>query len=124
MSTLDDAIRAVLEAKAAALVAQDGAALAALIDDGFTYVNASGRRFDKPGYIDAYCTSGRVVFLQHRITDLTTRTLGDCALATMTLDDRFRTSEREVTGRYVSLAVFARPGAEWLWAAGQTTPAP
>ena len=44
--------------------------LAALIHDDFVYVNASGTRFDKIAYVETYCTSGRVVFLEQQIEDL------------------------------------------------------
>ena len=44
--------------------------LAALLHDDFVYVNASGTRFDKIAYVETYCTSGRVVFLEQQIEDL------------------------------------------------------
>ena len=63
------AIRLVLEAKASALIARGAVAVASLIDDGFRYTNAAGRRFDKPACIDTFCASGRVVFVQQLSRD-------------------------------------------------------
>ena len=97
--------------------------LAALLHDDFVYVNASGSRFDKMSYVETYCRSGKVVFLEQKIDDLSVRMFPGFAVATLTLRDRFNAGGREVQATYRSLCVFANADGQWLWAAGQTMPA-
>lgn len=117
-----DAIRQVLVAKADAMVHRSTDTLAALLHDDFVYVNARGTRFDKAGYIDTYCTSGKVVFHEQQIEDLSIRKFAGFAVATLMLRDRFSAGGREIRATYRSLCVFADVGGRWLWAAGQTMP--
>ncbi len=102
------------------MVRRSAETLAALLHDDFIYVNASGTRFDKAGYIETYCTSGKVVFLEQKINDLSVREFPGFAVATLTLRDRFSAAGREVQATYRSLCVFADANGKWLWAAGQT----
>jgi hypothetical protein len=103
-----DEIYALLTAKADALVRRASADLASLLDPGFVYVNANGMTFDKATYIDVYCTSGKVVFSEQRISDLSVRQFEGFAVATLILEDRFSSvAERIVCGRYRSLCVFS-----------------
>ena len=118
-----DAIRQVLVAKAEAMVRRSAGTLAALLHDDFVYVNASGTRFDKAGYVETYCTSGKVVFHEQRIDDLSVREFPGFAVATLTVHDRFSAGGRDVQASYRSLCVFADANGKWLWAAGQTMPA-
>ena len=69
--SVDNEIAQVLLAKAEAIVARAGDKLEMLIHPDFVYVNAAGRTFDKAGYIDAYCTSGKIVIAEQRISNLT-----------------------------------------------------
>ena len=115
-----DEIRFVLEAKAAPLVARNANGLAALIHPDFLYVNASGRVFDKAGYIDAFCASGRIVFTEQRFSDLDIKLIDNFAIATLGIEDELKIGVRMVSGRYTSLCVFSRSSARWQWAAGQT----
>jgi hypothetical protein len=117
-----DEIRHLLEAKAEALVARRADDLGALIHGDFVYVNAAARRFDKAGYIETYCASGRISFVQQRFGDLAVQRIDDFAVATLSIQDEFRMGERRISGRYRSLSVFARSSGRWLWAAGQTMP--
>jgi hypothetical protein len=118
-----DEIYALLTAKADALVRRASADLALLLDPGFVYVNASGTTFDKVTYIDVYCTSGKVVFSEQRISDLSVRQFEGFAVATLILEDRFSVAERIVCGRFRSLCVFSGQTGHWQWAAGQTVSA-
>jgi hypothetical protein len=117
---IEDEIRSVLSAKAAALVERSAAALDDLINPGFVYVNATGAVFDKAGYIDAYCVSGRVIFSGQAIETLEVRAFDGFAVATMIVNDRFAVNGATVARRFRSLAVFNRAADRWLWAAGQT----
>ena len=115
-----DEIRIVLAAKADALVRRSVDALETLIHPDFVYVNASGRKLDKAAYIDVGCISGRLIFRDQQVSELDVRQFGDCAVATMTLDDQFALDGREITATFRSLCIFTRKDGRWLWAAGQT----
>jgi ketosteroid isomerase-like protein len=117
---IDDDIRAALAAKADALVQRAADRLAALIHDDFVYVNAGGRRFDKAGYVEAYCTSGSVVFREQRVDDLEVRSFDGFAVATLRVSDRFSAGGQDIAATYRSLCVFTRVDGRWHWAAGQT----
>ena len=106
------------------MVRRSAPTLAALIHDDFVYVNASGTRFDKTGYVETYCTSGKIVFRQQQIDDLMVREFPGCAVATLTVRDQFSAGGRDVRATYRSLCVFADVNGKWLWAAGQTMTAP
>lgn len=114
----------VLAAKADALIRHDPVALEALLDPGFIYLNAGGRRFDRAGYIETYCVSGRVIFLSQQATDLQVVPHDGFAVATLALHDRFRLGDRVMDGEYRSLCVFRMAEGSWRWAAGQTMAAP
>ena len=119
MATANE-ISIVLEAKAEALVSRQAGHLDALIHDDFVYVNAGGRTFDKASYIEAYFTSGKVVFVQQQISNLTVKPIDGFALATFLINDELRIGARALSGRYHSLSVFSQPAGRWLWTAGQT----
>jgi uncharacterized protein (TIGR02246 family) len=114
---LADEIRAVLTAKASALVRRSADDMAALLHPDFVYVNTSGRKFDKAGYI---ANGDRFVFRSQKVTELDVRAFGDTAIATMTLDDDFTIEGREVKATFKSLCVFTKKDGKWLWSAGQT----
>lgn len=94
--------------------------LDALLHDDFVYVNAVGRTFDKAGYIEVYCTSGKVVFIQQQFADLSVKLIDNFAVATLSINDELRIGERIVIGRYMSLCVFSQYSGRWRWAAGHT----
>lgn len=118
--TVDGAVRAVLAAKADALVRRSGADLAALIHPDFVYVNAAGRMFGKTDYVDFFCTSGRIVFVGQEFSEVIVRPFDGFAVATLLAHDRFVVDGREVSATFQSLNVFSRYGDAWQWAAGQT----
>jgi len=113
-------IRAVLLAKADALLRRSADDMATLLHPDFVYVNAGGYKLDKAQYIDNGCTSGRSVFRSQKVSELDVRQLGDFAVATMVLDDQFALEGREITATYRSLCVFTKKDGHWLWVAGQT----
>ncbi|HYC65269.1 MAG TPA: nuclear transport factor 2 family protein, partial [Reyranellaceae bacterium] len=86
---ITDDIRAVLAAKADALARRSADDIAALLHPDFVYVTAGGYKFDKAGYIENGCTSGRLVFRSQKVRELDVRQFGDAAVATMVLDDHF-----------------------------------
>lgn len=121
---IEDEIRRILAAKTEALIRRDPVALEALLDTGFTYLNASGRSLDKSGYIETYCVSDQVVFLSQEITDLRVTPHDGFAIAILALHDQFRVQDHVIEGDYRSLCVFRMTDGSWRWTAGQTMPAP
>ena len=113
-------IRAVLTAKADALLRRSADDMADLLHRDFVYVNAAGYKLDKADYIKLGVTSGKMVFRSQKVSDLDVRLLGGCAVATMVLNDEYTMDGREIAATYRSLCVFAKEGERWLWAAGQT----
>jgi uncharacterized protein (TIGR02246 family) len=117
---ITEEIQAVLAAKASALLRRSADDMAALLHPDFVYVTAGGYKLDKAEYIDVGCTSGKLVFRSQKVSELEVRQFGDCAVATMVLDDQFALDGREITATFRSLCVFTRKDGRWLWAAGQT----
>lgn len=113
-------IQQILEAKADALIRRAADNLAALLHPDFIYVNAGGTTFDKAGYIDTYCASGKVVFAEQQISDLHVKPFASFTVATFTVNDSFTAGGRAVSATYRSLCVFSHIEGRWLWAAGQT----
>ena len=109
-----------MTAKADAIVRRAADDLAELLHRDFVYVNASGMKFGKADYIETYCTSGRVVFTEQRISDLAVSEFAGFAVATLAVHDKFTTSVREIQATYRSLCVFSNDKGQWLWTAGQT----
>ena len=109
-----------LLAKAEAIVDRAADKLDALIHPDFVYVNAAGRSFDKAGYIDAYCTSGKIVFAEQRISSLTVQASRGVAEATFVAHDRFVIDGKTVDATYQSMCVFTAGPQGWQWVAGQT----
>lgn len=118
--TIADEIRRLLEAKARALVGRQAGVLAALLHDNFVYVNAGGRTFDRAGYVETYCNSGRIVFTRQGIADLAVRQIDNVVVATLRIDDDLEIDGRAVSAQYQSLCLFTPSARRWLWAAGQT----
>lgn len=117
---VSDQIREILAAKADALVRRSADDLAVLIHADFVYVNSSGRRFDKAGYIANGTGPGRIVFHEQKLSDLDVRPFDSFAVATMILHDKFSVEGRDVVGTYRSLCVFSQMDGRWQWIAGQT----
>ena len=114
-----DEIRAVLEAKADALVRRSAPDLAALLHHSFIYVTAGGRTLSRADYIDVTCRSGKVIYQSQKISELEVRRFEGFTVATMVQDDRLVLDGREIAETLSSMCVFTRPDARWLWAAGQ-----
>lgn len=115
-------VRAVLEAKAAALVTRSHEMLERLIDPQFLYVNSRGNKFSKEEYIAAYCRSGALKFLSQRPSDIEVMDYGGFAIASLVIEDHIEQQNGErSSGHYRSLCVFRLDGDRWLWVAGQTS---
>ena len=110
----------VLLAKADAIVNLSADELDALIHPDFVYVDAAGRSFDKAGYIDTYCTSGKILFAEQRISELSVQEYPGVAVATFVAHDRFVIDGQTVDTTYQSMCVFTGGQDGWQWVAGQT----
>jgi ketosteroid isomerase-like protein len=109
-----------LLAKAEAIMQRAADKLDALIHPDFVYVNAAGRTFDKAGYIDTYCLSGKIVIAEQRISDLAVQASSGVAEATFVAHDRFVVDGKTIDATYQSMCVFAASPQGWQWVAGQT----
>ena len=113
-------IGSVLLAKAEAIVERAAGKLDALIHPDFVYVNAAGRAFDKESYIDTYCISGKIVFAEQRISNLTVQKSCGVVEAAFVAHDRFVVDGQTIEATYQSLCVFIDGAKGWQWIAGQT----
>ncbi len=100
-------IRALLLAKADAIVRRAADRLDGLIHPDFVYVNAAGRTFDKAGYIETYCTSGKIAFEEQRFSNLSVQASPGDAEATFIAHDIFVVDGQRIAATYQSLCVFA-----------------
>lgn len=115
-----DDIRRILTAKADAVARRATDELALLLHPDFIYVNASGKMFDKVGYLDTYSDSGNIVFIEQRLSDLEVKEFTGFAVVTLTIHDKFIAGGRDVSATYRSLCMFSDDKGRWLWVAGQT----
>jgi hypothetical protein len=113
-------IGSVLLAKAEAIVERAAGKLDVLIHPDFVYVNAAGRAFNKESYIDTYCISGKIVFAEQRISNLTVQESRGVVEAAFVAHDRFVVDGQTIEATYQSLCVFITGAKGWQWIAGQT----
>jgi hypothetical protein len=112
-------IRAVLAAKASALVRRSGDDMAALIHPDFLFVTAGGKTLTKADYIDV-AIRGKFVYHDQQVRELEVRLFGTTAVASMVVDDQYTIEGREVSASFYGLFVFTWTDGRWLWVAGQT----
>ena len=120
---LIDEIRAVITAKADALIRKDAARLETLLHPDFLYVNARGVSFDKAGYIENFCLSDELRFERQDVAELKVKaSFPGFALATMVLNERYFFEGRMQDAVFRSFCVFISDGGRWRWVGGQTMP--
>lgn len=120
---LIDEIRAVITAKADALIRKDAARLETLLHPDFLYVNARGMSFDKAGYIENFCLSDELRFERQDVAELKVKaSFPGFALATMVLDERYFFEGSTQDAVFRSFCVFISDGGRWRWVGGQTMP--
>jgi hypothetical protein len=113
-------IRAVLLAKAGALVRRSADDMAALLHPDFVHVTAGGRTLTKADYIDVFFNSDKVVYRSQQVRELEVRLFDTVAVATMVVADQCAIDGREISETFRALSVFTWTDGRWLWAAGQT----
>jgi hypothetical protein len=111
-------IRAVMSAKARALVRRSAADITALLHPDFLVVTAGGKRITRADYIDVAIT-GWLVFHDQKVREIEVRLFDTTAVATMLLDDWYTVDGREIVETYRALFVFTQVDGRWLWAGGQ-----
>lgn len=118
--TASDEIAHLLRLKASFLVRKSPSELMEILDPGFVYINASGKRFDRQRYVATFCGSEGIRFHSQSFDDLQIRDFGPFAVATMNVHDVLEFEGKMHSGLLRSLCVFGRNGDRWLWSAGQT----
>ncbi|MGE5149422.1 MAG: nuclear transport factor 2 family protein [Rhodospirillaceae bacterium] len=113
-------IRAVLAAKASALVRRSADDMAVLMHPDFVHVTAGGRTLTKADYIDVFINSEKVVYHSQEVRELEVHLFDAVCVATMAVDDRCSIDGREITETFRALSVYTWKDERWLWVAGQT----
>jgi len=113
-------IRAVLAAKASALVRRSADDMAALLHPDFVHVTAGGRTLTKADYIDVFIKSDNVIYHSHEVRELEVRLFDTTAVATMAVDDRCSIDGREISETFRAISVYTWKDGRWIWVAGQT----
>ena len=113
-------IRAVLLAKASALVRRSADDMAILMHPDFVHVTAGGRTLTKADYLDVFFKSDNVVYRSQQVRELEVHLFDTVAVATMVVDDQCAIDGREISETFRALSVFTWKDGRWLWAAGQT----
>ena len=97
-----DAIRGVLQRKAAALVQRSAPKLLELLEADFVYVTASGRRLRRDDYVENGTGPRGLRFQSQEIDRFEVADFGDTAIATMILHDRFEVEGRTIAKPFLS----------------------
>ena len=116
------AIRASEQARCAAMLANDGAAVAALLDDRLQFHHSSGAVDDKAAYV-AKLAGGRILYTgiswsEEQVTALAPEVA--TLTGKMVTDVRVEGIDKRLVNRV--LAVWARTGGAWRMVAFQSTP--
>ena len=118
---IESAIIEIAQARSAALVRGDVAALNQILADEFLYTNANGQRLDKSTYLHRYVASNAVRFLAQTMDDIRVQVYGEVAVLTCQVHDRFEYQQQLIEADYRSIFVYARQVGQWRCVTGQTT---
>jgi len=111
-----------LQLKASLLVKRASSELLEILDPGFVYINARGRRFDREGYVSSFCGPEGIRFHSQSFDDVQIQDFGTFAVATMNVHDTLEYEGEVHSGILRSLCVFGQTQTGWRWSAGQTMP--
>jgi hypothetical protein len=117
----EDAVAALVSARADALVRGDSGRMREILAPDFTYTNASGVSCDREEYVASYVESSELVWVAQTSSALLVRVYGDAAVATLDVHDRAVWRGDPFEGDFRSLFVYVRRGDTWRCVAGQTT---
>jgi uncharacterized protein (TIGR02246 family) len=117
----EEAVAALVAARSAALVSGDAGRMTEILDEEFTYTNASGVSSTREEYVASYVSSPDLVWLEQRADTPSVRLYGDAAVVTVDVRDRATWQGEPFEGRFRSLFVYVRRDLGWRCVAGQTT---
>jgi hypothetical protein len=110
-----------LHSRSAALLAVDVDALAALLDDGYCYVDSIGRRLPREQYLNSR-RGGELRLITQRMQDVEVRDLGGgIAIVTAVTHDQGEFNDQAFRGAYRVVHVCRFDGTKWLFVFGQST---
>lgn len=92
-----------------------------LIDDSFSYVDSTGRQFDKSTYIDQYADLVNIRW--HEVEILTYKEYVDKNLGWVQIssEEKFEIASTIYQGRFWNNHLYLKKDNEWLWVGGQST---
>ena len=109
------------QARGAALVQKDQAAMDRLLANTFRYTNASGVVLSKAEYLEHYVVSTYVRWTEQLLDEVEVMVYGQAAVLTCRVHDVGRYGDEPFDAFYRSTFLWVREGGEWRCAAGQTT---
>ena len=121
MGTDEEAVAALVSARADALVSGDADRMREILAPDFTYTNASGVSCNREEYIASYVGSSELVWHAQKSSASLVRVYGDAAVVTLDVHDRASWRGEPFDGEFRSIYVYVRCGATWRCVAGQTT---
>ena len=104
-----------------AIVKRDGAFLAKLEADDYTFTGADGVVLDKPGDIKNI-SSGDTVFDDIKIDSVKVRFYGNTAIVNGLGTAKAHAKEEDLSGQYSWADVFVKQGGQWKAASAHVTP--
>ncbi len=121
MGTDEEAVAALVSARADALVRGDADRMREILAPDFTYTNASGVSCNREEYVASYVGSSELVWQAQESSALLVRVYGDAAVVTLDVHDRAAWRGEPFEGDFRSMFVYVRRGGTWRCVAGQTT---
>ena len=121
MGTDEEAVAALVAARADALVSGDADRMREILAPDFTYTNASGVSCNLEEYLASYVGSSELVWLTQESSTLLVRVYGDTAVVTLDVHDRAAWKGEPFEGDFKSMFVYVRHEGTWRCVAGQTT---
>lgn len=110
-----------VRSRAAALVAKDASAIAALLADDFVYTNSSGVVVNKRGYIEAYVLPPTVIWRRQSLAVEKVVVTDDVAVVIGTVHDDARFGDLELNAKFRTTQTYRRTNGQWLYLAGHTS---
>ncbi len=104
-----------------ALKERDAPELKRLLSPDFVYTNASGRVFDREGYIGTYALDPTVEWESQTLSDVCVLSAGEIAILTAVTHDVARFGQFSLNARFRTTQAYRRSGKGWAYIAGHTS---
>jgi uncharacterized protein DUF4440 len=114
-----DAIVAVAERRALALVERDWDTVEAQLHPAFLYVNANGRRLDRAAYL-AFLAEGPVQWEAQTLENVAVVVDGRVGVITATVIDHVLHEGQPARWEFVTTQTYVERDGDWLYLAGHT----